>query len=38
MNEKETCPMICEQTSKGDAKVNECDPVSLVFKNFDSSA
>jgi hypothetical protein len=25
--------MICEQTSKGDAKVNECDPVSLVF-NF----
>ena len=31
MNEKETCPMICEQTSKGDAKVNECDPVSLVF-------
>ena len=31
MNEKETCPMICEQTSKGDAKVNECDPVSLIF-------
>lgn len=31
MNEKETCPMICEQTSKGDAKVNECDPKTLTY-------
>ncbi|KAJ4266204.1 hypothetical protein NW762_004185 [Fusarium torreyae] len=31
MNEKETCPLICEQTSKGDTKVNECDPESLTY-------
>ncbi|KAF4988581.1 hypothetical protein FGRMN_9701 [Fusarium graminum] len=30
-NEKETCPMICEQTSKGDTKVNECDPKTLTY-------
>jgi hypothetical protein len=30
-NEKETCPMICEQSSKGDTKVNECDPKTLTY-------
>ncbi|QPC63638.1 hypothetical protein HYE67_005869 [Fusarium culmorum] len=30
-NEVETCPMICGQTSKGDTKVNECDPKSLTY-------
>ncbi|KAM0344041.1 hypothetical protein ACHAPU_007944 [Fusarium lateritium] len=30
-NEKETCPMICSQSSKGDTKVNECDPKTLTY-------
>ncbi|KAH6959074.1 hypothetical protein HG530_009678 [Fusarium avenaceum] len=30
-NEVETCPMICEQSSKGDTKVNECDPKTLTY-------
>lgn len=34
-NEIETCPMICGQTSKGETKVNECNPVSL-FESYNS--
>ncbi|KAF4967593.1 hypothetical protein FSARC_4890 [Fusarium sarcochroum] len=30
-NEKETCPLICGQTSKGDTKVNDCDPETLTY-------
>jgi hypothetical protein len=30
-NEIETCPMICGQTSKGDTKVNECNPKTLTY-------
>ncbi|KAF5642717.1 cdp-alcohol phosphatidyltransferase [Fusarium sp. NRRL 25303] len=30
-NEIETCPMICSQTSKGDTKVNDCDPKTLTY-------
>jgi hypothetical protein len=35
-NEIETCPMICGQTSKGDTKVNECNPVSLIVESWTS--
>jgi hypothetical protein len=30
-NTKEACPLICEQTSKGEPKVNSCDPVSVIL-------
>ncbi|KAF4446011.1 cdp-alcohol phosphatidyltransferase protein [Fusarium austroafricanum] len=30
-NEIETCPMICGQFSKGDTKVNTCDPKTLTY-------
>ncbi|KAI8719653.1 hypothetical protein NCS52_00746500 [Fusarium sp. LHS14.1] len=30
-NTKESCPLICEQTSKGEPKVNSCDPETLTY-------
>ncbi|UPK98778.1 hypothetical protein LCI18_009713 [Fusarium solani-melongenae] len=30
-NTKEACPLICEQTSKGEPKVNSCDPETLTY-------
>jgi hypothetical protein len=30
-NEKVTCPLICQQTSDGTTKVNECDPDTLTY-------
>ncbi|RSM02560.1 hypothetical protein CDV31_010865 [Fusarium ambrosium] len=28
---KESCPLICEQTSEGEPKVNTCDPETLTY-------
>ncbi|KAI5467591.1 hypothetical protein BGZ63DRAFT_371620 [Mariannaea sp. PMI_226] len=30
-NEKQTCPVICEQTGDGSTKVNDCDPDTLTY-------